>query len=201
MKLLKLLTILLFGLTSICRAQESAKYLKLKKTPEYRTGYVLTHDSVTIQGLIKRNFNNKASNYSIVKFVHTDGSKEKYYPSNILSFGYSYRKFVSDKLSFYEIIHSGKNVTLYKNVSSSSWSTPGAPGMGSTTYYSTNENFYVKRDCERTFTKVRKKRFKEDFSAYFNDCESIRTQILEDQVTYKDIKTIVRNYNACVLNL
>ncbi|UXX78986.1 hypothetical protein N7E81_16655 [Reichenbachiella carrageenanivorans] len=191
---------MLVGITSICRGQESSKYLKLKNSPDYRTGYVFILDSTKIEGLIKHDFLNEAANYSVVKFIHKDGSKEKYYPNNSISFGYSYHKFISDGSSFLELIQAGKNISLYKNVTKSSWSAPGAPGMSSTTYSSTFEHYYVKRDSEDSFKEVQNKKFKEVFSEYFYDCEALSVEISKEELGLKDIKTIVRKYNACKLN-
>lgn len=44
---------------------------------------------------------------------------------------------------------------------------------------------------------VRKKKFKEDFSTFFEDCENVVLEILDEKLTHKDIKTIVRKYNYC----
>lgn len=179
------------------QAQESEKYLKLKQNSNYREGYILDRDSLKIKGLIKDNLLNEAKKYSVVTFVQMNGTTSKYYPSEIKGFGYSINDFVSDGSSFYEIIQRGKRVSLYKNVSVTNWSTPGAPGMAPMNHSSADESFYVKRSDEIHFKEVRKKNFEVEFSLYFKDCEEIVNKIQAKEYTHKDIKQIVSKYNYC----
>lgn len=182
---------------NLAHSQESKKYLKLKQDYNYREGYILDKDSMKVNGLIKAHMMNEAKKYSIVTFVQTDGTKKKYYPSGIKGFGYSIYEFVSDNSSFYEVVSKGRKVSLYKNLSVSSWSSPGAPGMAPVTYSSTIEDLYVKRDNETTFKLVRKKNFAVEFSEYFKDCEEIVNKIIAKEYTHKDIERIVSKYNHC----
>ena len=196
MKLTFILTLTIF-IINLSYGQESKKYLKFKRKDNYIEGYILNKDSIRVEGLIKDNLMNEAKKYSVVTFVKLDGTKKNYYPSEIKGFGCSLYKLVSNNLSFYEVVNKGKKVSLYKKSYVTSWSAPGAPGMGSMTYSSSNENFYVKRDNEAIFKLVRKKNFVEEFSEYFKDCEEIMNKILSKEYTHKDIKRIVSKYNYC----
>jgi len=177
--------------------QESKKYLKLKHNLNYREGYILDSDSILIKGLIKDNVMTEVKKYSVITFVEVDGTKKKHYPNGIKGFGYSSHKFVSDNSLFYEVEQKGRRVSLYKNLSVSTWSAPGAPGMPSTTHSTSREDLYVKRDNERTFKLVKRNNFTEEFSEYFKDCEEIVRKILAKEYTHKDIKKIVSKYNHC----
>lgn len=188
---------LLILTAAITQGQESSKYNKLKESVNYREGYILDSDSNKVNGLIKDHLLNDAKKYTAIVFVHLDGEKKKYYPSDIKGFGYSMYKFASDNASFYEVVQSGKKVTLFKKLSVDSWSAPGAPGMPLKRSYTINEDFYVKRDNEKDFKLVRKKKFIEEFSEYFKDCEKIVSKIQSEEYTHKDIKQIVSEYNYC----
>lgn len=179
----------------IC-AQESKKYLKLKSSYKYREGYIIDKDSIKVKGLIKDNLASNSKKYSIVNFVEIDGTKKRYYPNDLKGFGYSIYKFVSDKSLFYQIVEIGGDVNLYKNVSEKRSIVAGVNNM-SMSYSSSIERFYLKRKNETTFKLVTKKRFKEEFSKYFEGCDEIVNDILNEKITYKDIRTIVRKYNYC----
>jgi hypothetical protein len=189
------LVIVIFA--NLSHAQESEKYIKLKQNYSYNEGYILDKDSMKIEGLIKEGALSEAKKYAVVNFVHKDGTRKKYYPADIKGFGHSGDTFVSDNDSFYEIIQTGKKVTLYLNVSANYWTAPGAPGMAPITHSSIDESFFVKRPNEKAFTLVRKRKFKEDFSKYFADCPAVASNILTGEFTHKDIEEIVSMYNSC----
>lgn len=155
MRILICITFFIFqGLSGY--GQESKKYLKLKANYNYREGYIITLDSTREEGLIK-DYLREVKKYSVVTFVNKKGAKNKYYPNEIRGYGYAFYRFVSSKSSFFEIVKSGNRVSLYKNISVSSWSVPGAPGMAPMTYTSQGESFFVKKPGENTFKWVRKK--------------------------------------------
>jgi hypothetical protein len=181
----------------LTQAQENEKYLKLKRKYNYREGYILDRDSLKIKGLIKENIQNETKKYSVVTFVQLNGKKSQYHPSEIKGFGYSIYDFVSDGSSFYEVIQSGKRVSLFKHVSVFRWSTPGAPGMAPAIGSTTDESLYVKRHNEVRFKEVRRRNFEVEFSAYFKDCKEIVDKIQTKEYTHKNIKQIVTTYNYC----
>lgn len=84
MEKIKLLFFFFFLISlSVAYGQESKKYLKLKQNSKYEEGYIISNDSIKIEGLVKRNIMNEFSEYSVVKFVHLDGHKATYYPYQI----------------------------------------------------------------------------------------------------------------------
>ncbi|TRX48726.1 hypothetical protein FNH22_28610 [Fulvivirga sp. M361] len=184
-------------ITTSVNAQASKKYQKLRKNYHYREGYIITKDSTKITGLIKYSIYFEAKKYGLVNFVHTDGKKRKYYPKDLNGYGHSIHKFVSDNSRFYEIVQTGKNIGLYKNISVTSWSTPGPNGTGPMTYSSSDESLYVKRSMDNSFKLVRKKKFKEEFSRYFEDCPALSSEIQHGRLTHEDISRIVIQYNHC----
>lgn len=140
---------------------------------------------------------NESKAYSMVTFVHQNGTKRKYYPRNIKGYGYSMYKYESDGRLFYEIVVSGKKANLYKRIYQSSTMMPGGAGMPAMTTTSSSENFYVRKINETEFKQVMKKKFKEEFAAYFEDCADLASDISEEKVTHKDIRSLVRKYNFC----
>ena len=181
--------ILLTIVGNLTYGQESKKYLEVKKNYNYREGYILNKDSVRVKGLIFNNRMKELRKYSVVTFVDLNGTKKKYHPNQLKGFGYSIFEFVSDNKLFYEVIQKGKKVSLYKILSANSVSY----GMSTATI----ENFYVKRTNETSFKLVKKSKFQEEYSNYFKDCENVAAEILNKELDYKDIDTIVRRYNAC----
>ncbi|MEN8250205.1 MAG: hypothetical protein ABFS32_14830 [Bacteroidota bacterium] len=193
-----ILSILVLTFNSVVNGQESKKYLKLKANNyRYQEGYVVYHDSTVREGLVKYNFISEAKKHSVVIFFGTDGVKRTYHPYELKSYGYTRHKFVSDNRSFYEIVQAGEKVSLYKLVVVSTYSTGAPPGMGASSFSSESENLYVKRPDEKEFKYVRKKKFKEEFSKYFEDCEILRDEIKSGSITHKNIKSIVIKYNNC----
>lgn len=133
----------------------------------------------------------------MILFVHLDGTKKKYYPSDIKGYGYSIYKFESSYSSFYKIVQTGMKVNQYMNISVNSWSTPGSPGISSMNYSLTSGDFYMRQTNDYFFKLVRKKKFKEEFSKYVEDCDGVSSEILNGNLTHKDIKTIVGKYYFC----
>lgn len=70
-----LILCLLLACLTAASAQESEKYLKLRKRPKYRAGYVITNDSVRSKGLIKTNSFDEAQNFNSLIFITTDGKE------------------------------------------------------------------------------------------------------------------------------
>lgn len=189
-------TLLVFFTVLNGRGQESKKYLKFKAKYNYTEGYILKMDSTKLEGVIKNRWNGNAQ-YSSVIFVSKDGKRGRYFPHEIWGYGSRVYSFASDGGSFYKLIQSGKKVQLYQRVSTSSWSTPGAPGMGAMHYNTESEDYYVRKVNERRFKLVKKRKFEETFAEYFGDCERLRNKIVNKETTHKDIESIVRVYNAC----
>ncbi|MEL7002615.1 MAG: hypothetical protein AAFN93_07745 [Bacteroidota bacterium] len=196
MKNLICLTLLVL-VVSLVHGQESKKYLKYKNNVKYRTGYVLHKDSVKVKGLVKESLFNEAKKHSSVTFVHKDGRKVIFFPNQILGYGYSIYKFESTNSRFLKVVSSGRKVSLYENLSYSTYSTPGVGGGPATSFTTKDENFLVRRAGDTNFKLVRKRKFSQEFSKYFERCEELKKLILNKELTHKDIKTIVRRYNRC----
>ncbi|MDN4165582.1 hypothetical protein QWY31_08720 [Cytophagales bacterium LB-30] len=190
--------ILLTITVTMSYAQESKQYQKLKKDLDFRPAYIIKNDSVKIHGLIEdKGMDYDDFKYSFIVFAKEGGTEASYSPNDILGFGYSGYKFVSDGKSFYQIVQKGSRVTLYKCNKVTNRSAPGAPGMGSMHYRSVEEQFFVKRPEENEFKQVRKRKFKLEFAAYFEDCDELVRKIQTGEYTHKDITEIVRKYNRC----
>jgi hypothetical protein len=180
-------------------AQESEQYAKYTQKSDYREGYIIFKDSLKIEGLINSNPLQSSDFFSQVVFVNKDGVKNKYYPSTIKEYGYLTHRYISDNKIFYKVVETGKRVTLYRSMSTSSWTTPNSSGVGSSTVtsFSSSENYYLKRRDEILFTIVKRKNFSKCFSKYFEDCEELTVRINDKKLTYKDISEIVKLYNMC----
>lgn len=189
-------TLLVFFSLTSARGQESKRYLKFKAKYNYTNGYILKMDSSRVEGLVKERWSGN-NQYSSVIFVSKEGRKGRYYPHELWGYGNRIYSYASDGGSFYKLIQSGKKVQLYQRVSTSSWSTPGAPGMGAMHYNTESEDYYVRKIGERRFKLVKKRKFDEDFAEYFDDCERVRNSILNKESSHKDIERIVRSYNTC----
>jgi hypothetical protein len=196
MKSTFVLTLLILAV-NLAHSQESKKYLKLKQKINYREGYILDKDSIKVKGLVKDYFVSELKIYSVVTFVHLDGTREKYKPNEIKGFGYAIYKFESDDSSFYKVIREGKKVSLYQKLHVTGFSTPEMPGIPSVSNYSKNEDYYLKKHNETTFNIVNKKNFASEYSTYFGDCEEVANKILSKQYTIENIKRIVVKYNYC----
>ena len=179
--------------------QQSKEYLKLKATYEYDDAYVITLDSIRINGLIRTGL--MSEQYSVVDFVHLDGSKKKYKPKNILGFGYSVFNFISIDDKFYRVVLTGNKVSLYKEVIPAKRITVPVPvngyGIMASVYFDEKQKVFVKKPGETVFHQVVKQNFKEIFSDYFSGCKKLELKILNGQLVYTDIETIVREYNYC----
>ncbi len=197
MRTITVCAILLLHSISMAYAQESKTYLKLKSNLKYSEGYVINSDSVKVKGLIKNNIMDETKLYSIVNFVGVDGSKKKYHPYEIKGYGFGIENFVSDNISFYKVIQSGKKAGLYFKMISVRNAGFGGPGMAPTAYYTADENFYVRKKGTNDFKYVRKRKFVEEFSEYFSNCEKVKLKIQSKELTHKDIESIVREYNNC----
>lgn len=193
-----LLSIVIFFLALCAQGQNNEKYQKYKRNYNYRRGYIITWDSVKLEGLIKDNMMSETRKFSKIIFVSKDGIKSKYSPSEIQEFKYSGYKFISDSSSFYQRIYGGSKVSLYKNMSANYMmggsAGPGLPAMG---YSSTSVNYYVRKTNETEFKLVKKSGFKSEFVIYFGDCESLKIKIENKELKSEDIRQIVAEYNSC----
>lgn len=196
MKFTLTLTLFFLIVTSV-NGQESKKYMKLKRKLQYQEGYIVSKDSIKVEGLIKDQIMNENKKFSKVTFVQKDGTKESYFPNEIRGFGYSMYRYVSDSSSFYEILSKTKKIGIYRKLTSTFYTTPSPFGTFEAINSSTLENLYIKRDSESTFKLVRRRNFIEDFSEYFKDCPEIVEKITTKEYTHKDIKKIVSLYNRC----
>ena len=212
-----LLLLIAMLIISFAKGQESENYTKLKNNYNYYEGYIITKDSVKIEGLIKLRLMEEklmeeklmeerliekqqmedSKNFSLIFLVNKDGQKTKYKPADLIEFTYSNKKFVSDKSSFYQIIFAGNKMSLYKHMSSITYNWPGLTGTPGYTFSAITEDLYVKRPHEIAFKPVKKKKFKIEFANYFSDCESIKLNIENETYTVEDIEEIVQNYNWC----
>lgn len=196
-KLVAIFVFVFVSFSSFSQQKESKRYLRFKKKYNYREGYVINNDSSIIEGLLKIGSSSDSRVYSSLTFVSKAGDKSKYMPSDLKGFGYSFYEYISDHNKIYKIEQKGRKVSLYVSVSTSSWTSPGAPGMGPATYSTSSEDFYVKKPDDDEFKLVRKKKFAKQFSDYFSDCEEVKEDILKEKLTHKDIEKIVRKYNFC----
>ncbi len=81
---------------------------------DFRSGFIITLDSDTIQGQVDYRSNSK--NYESCIFKIEEGEKE-YYPNQIIGFGYNGDKFFSSQIiedSFVEVLVIGE-ISLYKS--------------------------------------------------------------------------------------
>lgn len=177
-------------------SQESKDYLKNKDKWNYRKGYIINRDSVKIAGLLKQFSDlNDIKRYFEVVFIPKDGSKISYNPRDIKAYGYSIYTFVSFSDSFYELVNKGSKVELYKKIVDVTHVGYGNPGA--LTYRNSNEVFFVRKPSEPKLTEVKKRKFDEVFSLYFEDCPVVGSKILHKEMTEKDIEKIVKEYNWC----
>jgi hypothetical protein len=191
-----ILTILFVSINFCLLAQESKKYLKYKSKINWTEGYVKLNDSSMVEGLIREYTLNEVKRYSTVSFINKQGEKTVYYPVDLLEYRIRFsKKFFSNNHYFFERVSKGERVSLYKKKSANSWSVPGAPGMGSTTYSNSQEELFIKKVGEPEYKYVRKKNFDNEFSAYFSDCNTLKNKIQHEELTHKDIKKILNEYN------
>ncbi len=195
-RLITLLLLLVLAFSS--HAQESAKYQKLKAKNKYKEGYVITNDSVKTEGLIK-DFYNAARQYAEVSFIKLDGSLVKYLPSELIEFGYEDNKFAANLAAFYQVIKDGPKVSMFRSMTTSTnTSMSTMNGMPySSTYTSSSKDLYYRKTGEKDFKWIRKKDFAEVFSTYFEDCESLKSKIINGILGRGDIDTILEEYNNC----
>lgn len=189
--------ILLFAgvlIVNISLSQESAKYLKLKnKILVYKEGYILDKSGEKIDGLIKDTDAEESKRSRRIIFLSKTGKKKTYHPSEIDEFEIRYRKYVSSGKLFYEVIKAGKKISLLK-LSYTGLSGSFSPGTTAPILHETEE-FYLKKANQDIYKLIRKRKFKEEFSDYFSDCEQLKSKILNDQLNFKDIDHIVFLYN------
>ena len=174
-------------------AQESKKYLKYKDKPEWREGYVVLKDSIKIEGLVKEYPLNIQKQHSSVLFVNRNGEKKNYYPNDLFEYGFGYtKKFFSNSSNFFQKVKTGKKVSLYKIETLERWGTLGSSSPGFT---SQGEYIYFKKNNQYEFKNIRKKNFVKEFSEYFSDCQLLKDKILREELTHKDYKAIMKEYN------
>lgn len=175
--------------------QLNKKYQKFENKRFFTTAYIVKRDSSREEGLMKY----KGRLFHVLTFVHKDGKKEKYYPNQIAGFGYYGGKYESVGSSFYKIVTSGPKATLYKseevgntiyNLGPNGYGTVAA---GAPKY----EVYYVKKAGEETFKQVRRRKFVEEFTEYFGDCEKVKAAIEAKELKEEDIYKLVKMYNFC----
>ena len=194
----KLTLLSLFLIISVLGyGQESEKYKKLKTKVKYREGYIINLDSTKVQGLIKTSLMNDAKIFGVVNFVYKDGSKANFFPGKILGFGYFGSNFISADKKFYRILIEGRKVNLYERVVKNHNVAVGAPGMPSSTYTTSSENFYLKKVDEDEFFFVPFFTFRGDLMTYFKDCPELVDAIEARELRRRDLKEMVRRYNYC----
>ena len=184
-------------ITYISQAQESEKYLKLKAKPHYLNGYVILKNDTRIQGVLKVKGYNPPYLYNQVKFVNKEGVKNTYYPSQLKEYGYNSYKFISIGSYFYRVDEEGdRALLLAKVVVSTSYGAPGAGGVPST-YSTSSLEHYVKKTDSSALLTVKKRKFIEKFTEFFNDCEEVVNKIYSEEVDHRGIKKLVELYNNC----
>lgn len=186
MKLTSLSVFLLILLTNGI-SQDSSNYFNKKNNYKYSEGYIVTKDSTRIEGLIKNEQFFEVNRFRFVTIIAKDGNKFSFFPSEVIEYGYSNYKFVSDDSKFYQIVKTGNKVSLYRNL----YQNPYNPSVGG------SEIFYVKKTNESVYKMVKKNKFKVEFAEYFGDCESLKLKIQNKELTHKNIVEIVSKYNWC----
>jgi hypothetical protein len=67
----------------------------IKSKFKFVEGYIINKEEIKINGLVKVNSDfNKFQQYLAVTFVHEDGQKIRYYPSDIKGYGFNYDEYV-----------------------------------------------------------------------------------------------------------
>lgn len=185
--------------------EKSAKYEKFERNINYTKGYIVLEEE-RIKGLIKVK-SSEVGQFQSVKFVHYSGEKETYYPSDISEFGYYSNKFESIDGSFYKLLAKGKRVDLLQNVSISYG--PGVmmgiagagAGAATPTISSSKNDTKHLRDVETgELTRVRKIDFRSQTTQLFADCPELIKKIESKEYRFRDLRTIVREYDHCNLS-
>ncbi|MEN7550829.1 hypothetical protein AAG747_23110 [Rapidithrix thailandica] len=184
-----------FFLCTLCTyAQESPTYLKFKKKRDYFEGYILTKDSVKYKGLIQDLFSEKKKKANEVVFITKKGMKQKYGPEGLLECGYLSKIFVSDESSFYEVVHNGPRLVLYRKYNVFIY----GYGAGQRSLHvSDKKDFYLKKRSEKKFIIITKKNFTKELSEYLQDCQALISKINSKTYTFNDLEKVVRDYNWC----
>ena len=191
MRILIVFTVLFsftFGYT-----QDSKKYLKYQSNYNYREGYIVDNNGLKINGLIKDN--NEASQYIKVVFVRKDGQKKTLRPSDVIEYGFFRTKFVSDKTQFYQMVNEGTRISSYKVLEYTYGAFAGQNGIPTRGYINETKSYYLKKSDQSKFHLVSKKKFKEDLTNYFSDCELLKMKIQNSELADKDLEKIVYIYN------
>jgi hypothetical protein len=173
--------------------QDSKKYLKYQSNYNYSEGYIVDNNGLKINGLIKDN--NEASQYIKVVFVRKDGQKKTLRPSDVSEYGFFRSKFVSDKKQFYEIVNEGTRISSYKVLTYSFVPIAGQNGISAGGSSNETKSYYLKKSNESKFQLVSKKKFKEDLTNYFSECELLKLKIQNGELADKDLEKIVYIYN------
>ena len=191
----------------LSQGQETAKYLRLKATYNYKEGYIISFDTIKIIGLIKTNISRDEKKYEEVIFVHQDCSKKKYKPLDIIGYGYSSYRYESSLFSFLRIVQTGKHLNLYRTRTDNlnggkmaySSSNPFLPSFNyaSMEPIETKETYYVRKTNRSNFMRVDAYNFKGVMSMLAKDCPELLMDIKNETLTYVNISRVVRMYNLC----
>ncbi|MGL1887345.1 MAG: hypothetical protein OCD76_12600 [Reichenbachiella sp.] len=198
-----LLPIVCLLLSLISFSQESAAYLKMKSKSKYNEGFLVKQDSSLIEGLIKNSVWNSAGQYAFLSFVHKDGTKEQFFPSELKGFSYEGLRFIANESSFYQEVKVGKRIGLYRSVlilpagGGSAISTSATGSVMSTNQTSYDAGLYLRKTDEKVFKWVRERHFQLLFSKYFEDCPSLYEKVMNGEIMYRDIDQMMELYEDC----
>jgi len=187
MKLIGLfITIFIMSLTTY--GQESEEYKRLKKKRNHKEGYIVKRDSTLVEGLIKLYPLSSAHNFDHITFIHKNGEKEAFYPSELKSYGYDDLEFVADMSSFYIEAIKGERLSLYHSILS-------YPQQGTTA--TSSSGLYFCKTGESKFIWLSFKKFDFTFGEYFKDCPELSQKIIDKELTRDDAREIMALYDNC----
>lgn len=180
---------------------------QIKSQKKFAEGYIVTLNNDTIHGKVK-NRNNFSSCKNVI-FMNDKGQEKKYKPKQISAYtinntiyrSYKFKGILLMERSFLKLIEEGEKLSLFIHYTQTTTSSgggaghPGAVPTGRATSTQTVETYYLKKNGEAEFTRVKPLMFAKQMSTYFNDNIELSEKILNKEYRQHDIIEIVRIYN------
>jgi hypothetical protein len=189
-----LLTIALITITLFGYGQNKKK-TKIDKDPS-RPVWVLLNTGEKIEGELKEQL--FIQNIYVTVTQNGVSVKRTYNAKDVVEFKIGTYKYISDGKYFYKELINGKKASLY--VKNKIVNSPGMAGTGGTFsggHSSVSEDYYVTKPETPEMTRVKKTGFKKKMAKYFEDCDSLKKDILNGRYNYSRLNHMVLAFNTC----
>jgi hypothetical protein len=208
---LRVLILLLVSFGANAQSFELSKKYERLLDGGYAKGYIVTNDSDTLNGILKFR-KNSTDEVSSLWFFNSEGKRNYIEPLDITGLKCGYLKYYSNEGSIFLILYEGDHIDLVKNVTA--MSNMQIIRDFALSYVENETNGYLSAEFldplipefpllflrfkeDQRYVEIRRKDFKSNYAQIFEDCNEVVVKIDNGDYEYKDLNSLVREFDSC----